>query len=266
MIDGPTAFLGKREEDYTEVDRVMFQGMKYALSRLPRAAKRKVFFQVPAGYEVIGVHAGATEPCHQKILELCFRQYAVKVKGQSDIVIHGIPYVSPYNVNSILNPLLVQVMTDGYFFNMNRGTPLLKKGGVSIICHPCYDDFDPEFHPSYIEFFHRLLPETRDAMKLQHKYELEFAKNPSYIHMYRKGHAYHGAHPFYMWYWGENGRQHAGRVIVAGPENTHVPKILGYETAPSLSEAIDLARGYMGRNASISLVHTPPILITDVQV
>ena len=92
--------------------------------------------------------------------------------------------------------------------------PLVKKGGVLILCHPAYDEFDPDQHPSYIEFFHRLLPETRDAMKLAHKYEREFAENPSYVHLYRKGNAYHGVHPFYMWYWGENGRQHVGKVIV----------------------------------------------------
>ena len=57
-------------------------------------------------------------------------------------------------------------------------------------------------------------------MKLEHKYEREFAKNPSYVHLYRKGNAYHGAHPFYMWYWGENGRQHVGKVIARAPRTT----------------------------------------------
>jgi hypothetical protein len=47
----------------------------------------------------------------------------------------------------------------------------LKKGGVMIVHHPCYDDFDHDFHPSYIEFFNRLLPETRDAFTLREKYE-----------------------------------------------------------------------------------------------
>ena len=36
-------------------------------------------------------------------------------------------------------------------------------------------------------------------------FEREFARNPTYIHMYRYGNAYHGVHPFYMWYWGEPG-------------------------------------------------------------
>ena len=33
------------------------------------------------------MHAGATEPCHEKTLELCWKQYSVPVEGQSDIVI-----------------------------------------------------------------------------------------------------------------------------------------------------------------------------------
>jgi hypothetical protein len=140
----------------------------------------------------------------------------------------------------------------------------VKKGGTIIFTHPCPDEFDPEQHAPYIEFFHRLLPETRDALVLEAKYEQEFAENPSYIHLYRKGNAYHGAHPFYMWYWGENGRQHVGQVIAAGAENTHVPEILGFEHAQTLDEAIDMARGKQGRNASITVFHAPPILLTDV--
>jgi hypothetical protein len=147
---------------------------------------------------------------------------------------------------------------------MNRGVPLIKKGGTLIVTHPCMDEFDPIQHPSYIEFFHRLLPETTDAMELHRKYEKEFAQNPSYVHLYRKGNAYHGAHPFYMWYWGENGRQHLGQIIAVGTENTHVPQMMGWERADTLAEAIDMARGRQGRGASITLMHHPPMVMTEV--
>ncbi|MCI0671465.1 MAG: nickel-dependent lactate racemase [Myxococcaceae bacterium] len=266
MFDGPTDFLGKREEDYTETDRLKLAAMRFALSKMPRVAKNRLLMKVPAPYEVIGVHAGACEPTHEKILELCWKQYSVPVQGQSDIVVFPIPYVSPYNVNSLLNPLLLQVMGLGYFFNLNRGIPLVKKGGVLILCHPAFDEFDPEQHPSYIEFFHRLLPETRDAMRLSHKYEREFAENPSYVHLYRKGHAYHGVHPFYMWYWGENGRQHVGKVIVAGAENNHVPALMGWERTDTLTEAIEEARGFMGRSATVTVVKTAPVVQADVRL
>ena len=93
---------------------------------------------------------------------------------------------------------------------------------------------------------------------------LEFAENPAYIEMYRRGNAYHPAHPFFMWYWGENGRQHIGKVIVAGAENAHIPEILGWERADNLTEAIAMARSYMGRNAEISMLHQPVIGLCEV--
>lgn len=265
MFDGPMGFLGKREEDFTDWDRTALAGLRWTLGKTPRALRQEIFARVPAAYGLIAVAAGKTEPVHEKILAACRRQLFVSVKGQADILVAGIPYISPYNVNAVLNPLLVQVMACGYFFNMNRGVPLVKKGGTLIVTHPCMDEFDPVQHPSYIEFFHRLLPETRDALELHKKYEKEFAGNPSYVHLYRKGNAYHGAHPFYMWYWGENGRQHLGQIIAVGTENTHVPQLLGWERADTLAEAIDMARGRQGRTASISLMHHPPMVMVDVQ-
>jgi hypothetical protein len=266
MYGGPMNFLAKNEDDFTEADRLKFQALQWTLSRTPRALRREVFMRVPAPYELIAVHAGKTGPVHEKILEKSFEQYAVQVQGQADILIHGVPFISPYNVNSTsLNPLLVQVMGLGYLFNLYRGKPLIRKGGVLILAHPCTDAFDTDHHPSYVEFFHRVLTETRDATVHQQKYEEEFAKNPAYIEMYRRGHAFHGVHPLYMWYWGENGRQHVGKVIVVGADNTHVPKFLGWERAATLAEAIALARTEVGRSAEITMVHNAPVVLADVE-
>ncbi len=265
MYTGALDFLFKNEDDFTAFDRLKFEGIRRTMSKLPRAARRKMLHAMPAQYELIACHAGRTEPVHEKIIEKGFDQYAIPIKGQCDILVTGIPDISPYNVYSILNPLLVQVMALGYHFNFYRGKPLLKKGGVLILHHPCYDEFDHNFHPSYIEFFNRLLPETRDAFTLREKYEREFANNPSYVEMYRRGNAYHGAHPFFMWYWGENGRQHVGKVIAAGAENAHVPAMLGWDRADNLTEAIAMARSYMGRSAEITMLHQPMIGIADME-
>ncbi len=258
-------FLGKNEDDFTELDRLSFNSLRWTLKKLPPRARREVFHRVPSPYEIIAVYAGATEPVHEKILEKNFEQYAVPVKGQADIVIHGIPHISPYNVNSILNPVLVQVMALGYLYNMYRGAPLVKDGGVLIITHPCTDQFDPDHHPSYIEFFHRCLPETRNSFELHKKFEREFANNPTYIEMYRRGNAYHGAHPFYMWYWGDRGRSRVGKVIVVGADNEHVPRILGWEKADDLTEAIEMAKDFTKPNPDITMAHMPPIMISDVK-
>jgi hypothetical protein len=265
MFSGPTAFLSKNEDEFTEIDRLKFEAMRWSLGKLPAGAKRKLFQAIPSQYQMIAVHAGKTVPVHEKTLARCFEQYAVHVRGQADILICGVPFISPYNVNSILNPILVQTMGLGYFHNMFRGKPVLKKGGVMILTHPVYDEFDHVQHPSYIEFFNRILPETRDAHVMHKKYEEEFAKNPSYIETYRRGNAYHGVHPFNMWYWGEHGRQHVGKVIVAGASNAHVPKILGWDRAESLPEAIAMAKSAVGPSPEITMMHHPPIVMADME-
>lgn len=265
MFEPAMAFFTKNEDHWTGVDRAMFEATRRGLAVLPRAARRKTLFAIPAPYQMIAVHAGATLPTHAKTLAYCYAQYCTPLEGQSDVVVYGIPFVSPYNVNSILNPLLVQVMALGYFHNMYRGMPVVKKNGVLIITHPLYNEFDPLHHPSYIEFFNRILPETRDSMELQRKYEEQFAHDPDYIRMYRTGHAYHGVHPFYMWYWGENGRAHTGKVIVVGAESRRAATIMGWDTAQNMREALDMAQSHVGRKPSITMMHFAPILMADVQ-
>lgn len=263
MFDKSLGFLHKNEDDLTGTERAALKALTFTLSKLPQPARQAIFQKVPSPYGVTGVFAGATEAVHELTLAKCYEQYAVPIKGQADILVSGIPYISPYNVNSFLNPLLVSVMAQGYLFNLYRGAPLVKKGGTMIITHPCSDIFDKEHHAPYIEFVHNLLPETRDAMELHKRYEAKFAHNPAYIQMYRTGHAYHPAHPFFMWYWGEAGRQHIGRVIVVGADNEYIPKLLGYETARSMPEALEMAKDGLNHEPSITMTHIPPILMAD---
>jgi nickel-dependent lactate racemase len=263
MFDRPLDIFHKNEDDWTGAERAAFKGLAYTLSKLPGAARQAIFQRVPSPYGVTGVYAGECSAAHEKALERCFAQYLVPIDGQADVLVTGIPYISPYNVNSFLNPLLVQVMALGYLFNFYRGAPLVKKGGTMIIFHPMTDFFDKEHHAPYVEFVHDVLAQTRDAAVMHSKFEHKFATNPAYIEMYRKGHAYHPAHPFYMWYWGEAGRQHLGRVIVVGADNDYIPKLLGWETARSFAEALAMAKGAK-RDPQITMLHVPPIVMADV--
>jgi lactate racemase len=263
MFGPPLEFFHKNEDDWTGAERAAFKGTAYTLSRLPQAARQAIFQRVPSPYGMTGVFAGECEAVHAMTLERCNAQYMVPIKGQADILVAGIPYISPYNVNSFLNPLLVQVMAQGYFFNFYRGVPIVKKGGTMIVFHPCTDRFDKEHHAPYIEFFHDVLPQTRDAAVMHKHFEEKFASNPAYLAMYRTGHAYHPAHPFFMWYWGEAGRQHLGRVIVVGADNDYVPRLLGWESARSFNEALAMAQGNV-REPEITMLHVPPVVMADV--
>jgi len=266
MFDRPLEFLARNEDDLTTTEKNSLRVLKFTLDKLPQPARQAIFQRVPSPFGVTGVFAGETEAVHAHTLKRAYEQYLVPVVGQADILITGIPYISPYNVNSFLNPLLVQVMASGYLFNLYKGVPMVKKGGTMIILHPCTDQFDNEHHAPYIEFVHRLLPETRDAMELHRRYEAKFAANPAYIEMYRAGNAYHPTHPFFMWYWGEAGRQHLGRTIVVGADNEYIPKLLGWETARTMDEALRMAKTTAPPRPEILALHTPPIMMAETSL
>lgn len=264
MFDRPLEFLAKNEDDLSQAERAALRALKITLDKTPQSLRQAVFDRVPAPYGVTGVFAGETEAVHEHTLKRSYDQYLVPVVGQADILVSGIPYISPYNVHAFLNPLLVQVMANGYLFNLYKGVPMLKKGGTMIVLHPCTDKFDNEQHAPYIEFVHRLLPETRDAMELHRRFEKKFASNPAYIEMYRKGHAYHPAHAFFMWYWGEAGRQHVGRMIVVGADNEYIPGLLGWETARTMDEALRMARTTAPPRPEILALHVAPTMMVEM--
>ena len=264
MFDPRMKFFTKPEDEWNTLDKVSAKIAQVGLKALPRKIKRELLFAIPAPYEMIAVHAGATDAVHEKTLAYTYQQYCVPVQGQSDVAVFGVPFISPYNVNSALNPLLVRCLTLGYFFNMYRGMPIFKKGGVCILTHPLYNEFSPKHHAAYQEFFHRCLPETNDALVLERKYEAEFAHNAEYRDMYRNGYAYHGVHPFYMWYWGENGWQHSGKVIIVGADDKTAARIMGWECANSMNEALEMAKSFLGHEPTVTHVHIPPINMVDV--
>jgi hypothetical protein len=266
MFDRPLEFLMKNEDDLTSRERAMLKALVVTTGKLPQAARQAIFDRFPAPYGMTGVWAGNVEAVHAKALARNWDQYCVPVEGQADVLVFGVPYISPYNVHAYLNPLLVQVLAQGYLFNMYRGAPLVKKGGTLIILHPCSDKFDHEQHAPYIDFVHRLLPETRDAVELRERYEEKYARDPALIQMFRTGHAYHPSHPFFMWYWGENGRQHVGRVIVVGADNEYIPKLFGWETASSMEDALYRAKGGESRTLDVTCLHVPPIVMGDVTI
>ncbi len=101
-------------------------------------------------------------------------------------------------------------------------------------------------------------------MELHRRFEKKFASNPAYIEMYRSGHAYHPAHAFFMWYWGEAGRQHLGRVIVVGADNEYIPQLMGWETARTMDEALRAARTTAPPNPEILALHVAPTMMVEM--
>jgi lactate racemase len=261
-------YLETHEKDYSILDKINFGINKTSLGIMPPAMGRAIMQSMRAPYGLTGVNAGHTEPVHERTLENLYKQQLVPVKGQSDILITGVPYLGPYNVNSIMNPILVMCMSLGYTFNFYRNAPLVRKGGVAIFTHPVDYDFHKVHHPSYIDFFEQVLTETTDSAEMEARFEESFAHNPKYINLYRNSYAYHGVHPFYMWYWGCYALDYLGKVIFVKPRNARSVEAIrrmGFDHAKNLSEAIEMAQSFVGGGSpEITYYHYPPIFMCDV--
>ncbi|MGH7903681.1 MAG: lactate racemase domain-containing protein [Candidatus Dormibacteraceae bacterium] len=258
------SFLLKRETDWTSRDQAAFFAMKQLTDLAPPAMKRAVFHAMRAPYGMTGVHAGQVDGVHEKSLENVRRQMTVPIQGQTDVLTLGVPYLGPYNVNSILNPVLVVCLGLGYLFNLYRGKPVVRQGGVLIMSHPCRYEFDSVQHPSYIDFYDEVLADTTDPVLIEERYERRFAEDPWYRQLYRRSNAYHGVHPFYAWFWAAHALAHLGDVIVVGGRREVVHR-LGFKCATSLEDAFEIAEQTVGRHPSVTHLRTPPLLLADVR-
>ena len=257
-------FLGKREWEWNARARAKFVASSAALSRTPARMRHKIFQSIEAPHQMTSIQAGEVEAVHKVTTANVYRQQLVEVQGQTDILTMGIPFICPYNVNSIMNPILVMCTGLGYFFNLYRNKPLVREGGVIIMTHPTTNEFHPVHHPSYIDFFEQVLTETTVPSELEARFEKKFAEDEWYKHLYRTGNAYHGVHPFYMWYWGSHALQHCGKVIIVGGDAPTIRR-LGFTPASTFNDALEIASDVVGRSPTITHFHTPPIMIADVK-
>lgn len=232
---------------------------------LPRRARARLQTCLRSAYQPIAVHAGRIENVHPLTLEVLHLQQNTVVQGQTDALLLALPNLSPYSVFSRINPLLAMNMALGYAYNLYQRRPLVREAGVLIVMNPFTPGFHPVHHPSYADFYDRVLPETRDPQEIEDRFEMEFATRPEYVHGYRYRYAYHGVHPFYVWIWGVLAMKRLSKILVVGAEDMEVVRRLGLTPARDLEEAYSIAEDILGKGYSLALPVMPPIFCAEVQ-
>jgi lactate racemase len=256
-------FMSAPEHEWNAATKANFLANHAATRRMPRWAARKIFQSIVAPHRMTSVQAGATDPVHEETMRHTLRQQLVYVEGQADVLLLGVPYIGPYNVNSIMNPILVHNMVLGYLFNLYRGKPLVREGGVIIATHPVPNEWDDRYHPSYRPYFEEVLADTTDAHEGEMKYQDKYAQDPWYRTLYRNAHAYHGFHPFTTWQWGAHAMDHVGGVIFVGGD-PYTTARMGHKRADSVAEALQIAQPIVGSSPSITYMHIPPLFMCEV--
>ena len=147
-------------------------------------------------------------------------------QGQTDILTMGLPYICPYNVNSIMNPILVACLGLGYFFNLYRGRPLVREGGVVIMSHPTPWAFNPVHHPSYIDFFEQVLSgDDRPARDRGRSTRTPSPPTRGTSTSTARATPTTASTRFYMWYWCAHALEHLGEVIIVGGDSAAVRRL-----------------------------------------
>lgn len=229
----------------------------------PRFLKAYVRKNLKAGYQLIDAFAGNIEDAHKKSLDLMESQLNVEISKKYDIIIYGVPNLTPYNVGSEMNPLLLHTLVSGYLFNMHQGESPLKKGGTLIILNPAYEKFDLIQHPSYKDFYYDIMKDNPNIFEMK-EIEDKYLNKKEYIRKYREDYAYHPVHAPIVYYWGIRGLLNIGNIICAGARNKDVLNVLGYDYAENLDEAIDKAKNSYKKDCSIAYFCIPPLFIAKL--
>lgn len=214
--------------------------------------------------ETIAVFAGNIADVHEKTLDILYKQQVFSLPNQTDITIYGIPNQSYYANLSKINPILVRNQALSYAFGLYHNKTLIREGGIAIFVNPCLAEFHEMKHPSYIEFFNRVLPNMQDPYDIWDFYAEDFAHRPEYIHKYRYAYGFHGVHPLILWSQGAFPLRHLSRVFLAGTKDFEAARRIGLEPFRTVEEAIAEAQSALGRDCSITY-HPPPAFITSIQ-
>jgi lactate racemase len=204
------------------------------------------------------VFAGGVDETRAAAIEVETRRFPSRravATEPVDILVYGVPSSSPYAIWASVNPILTLIsMGLGYLGGMidAAGTP----GCTVVMAASVTDAWDRVHHPSYPDVWERVLPKTRDPYEITARFEREFAEHEAHIDAYRHRFAFHPIHGILATHPLKRLRR-VGRVIVAGARDPHVPEYLGWETAPSVEDAIARAQSIHGRGATIGVVEQP---------
>ena len=257
-------YLGKPNDRCNVVEKIFKAFTPASMGLLPESMRYKIFKSLRTDYEPIGIDAGTIDDVHPKTLKLLNDQLTVNVSRQFSTLVFGLPDLSPYAIGARINPVLVVSDVLGYIFNWFYNKPLIKKGGVVIILNPTIEVFHEEYHVAYRRFYDEVLVQTTDPLELQRDFQENYANDPHLIDCYRNKFAYHGFHPFTVWYWATYPLKYLSKVILVGPKDDRVAKRLGVDWAKNLDHALGMAREISGEDDVVALT-MPPFLYVNVQ-
>ncbi|RFA16999.1 hypothetical protein B7R22_01470 [Subtercola boreus] len=259
---GPaSAFLSKREREWSLTDRALSAGLQAATRILPARARIGLAQVSGVGYGVTSVVAGKPSSVHPLTEAFLAQQQVAQFDRPADVALFGIP--NPGTIGSSLNPVTAAALGLGQIFSGATAEPVVRAGGTAIFYHPLTPWFHPLHDPAYIDFFAEVLTQSTDPAVISEQFEEKFAADPWYRHVYQTSSSNHALHPFHAWYSAAPAIAHLGDVIFVGGDHGSTRR-LGFKSASTLADALEMASDSVGLAPAITYVHGAPVSISEV--
>jgi hypothetical protein len=200
------------------------------------------------------IDAGLITPVREMHIDMLLSELVTDVEGQTDVLLMGMGDGDGYSRLSVFNPIHCRNKALSALFNAYHENPLVRKGGIFVVANP----FEPKFsllnHPSYHSLYNEVLPAMKDPVEVWDTYSEEYAHRPEFVHKYRTGFAFHGAHPCILYGQGLYALNHLSAVFAAGvpEENEEVARRLGFEPFPTIDAALAEAEARLGKACTIT--------------
>ena len=253
---------GGRNEAPGKPMQTVFSLASYAPQPVKRFVRNNL---IRSDYRLCGIWAGDVEKVHRNTLEMLVRQQNVAVDEQADILILGVPNLSPYSAGSVFNPILLRALTTGYLMGLFKSRPLVKKGGIIVAYNPGIEKFHTGHHPSYVDFWKNDLEDYYDPQECWNELSESYAEDPRYKKLYQNNFAYHGTHSLINWMWSGMCMKHIQAVILAGAKEPATAGKIGFMPAADFPTALAMAKDMAGANAKMTYQVIPPLFCVDVK-
>lgn len=200
------------------------------------------------------IDAGLITPVREMHLDLMASQWVTDVQGQTDVLLVGMADGDGYSRLSVFNPIHCRNRALSGLFGAYHDHPLVRKGGILVVANPFAPKFSLLNHPSYHALYQEVLPTMKDPVQVWDTYAEEYAHRPEFVHKYRNGFAYHGAHPVILYGQGLYALNQLGAVFAAGvpAEHAEVARRVGFEPFPTVEAALAEAEARLGKACTIT--------------
>jgi Lactate racemase N-terminal domain len=242
--------------DPEALERVARSPLRRLFSLLPGPVRLRLLHSLRVDLTVSTAYAGRPSVAHVEALLRSIESRSAALEAPVETIVVAVPRTTPYLPRERPNPVLAANLALGHALRLWRDSFPVAEGGTAILVHRFHRAFAHPTQTPYRAFFAatRLArePEVLAAA------EREARVDERALAQYRSGRSCHPALPFADWDACQPALQRLGTVLVANCRDATAARQLGFVPAGSISAALELAAGTLGRQPRLGVLVTPP--------